>query len=105
MKEQPDQHLSNPTKKEAKMTCGKTFLDFARHILHENIKAAERDRLDDLWKKVMKSSDPADSMYLFFQDEGYDVSPAECIKIVQTWQRFFTVNPDCDMDGGGPASY
>lgn len=105
MKKDPNQHFPTPTAKEAMMKCGKTFLDFARYILHENIEPAERDRLDNLWKAVMKSPDPADSMYLFFQDEGYDVSSEECIKIVQTWQRFFIVNPDCDDDGGAPSAY
>ena len=105
MKEDPNQHFPKPTTKEAMMTCRKTFLDFARHILHEKIEIAERDRLDALWKTVMKSPDPADSMYLFFQHEGYDVSHEECLKIVHMWQRFFIVNPNCDAAGGAPTAY
>ena len=105
MKDKLKQRVPKPTTKEAKMTCNKTFLDFARYILHENIEPNERDRLDNLWKAVMQSDDPADSMYLFFQDEGYVVSHEECLKIVQMWQRFFIVNPNCDVAGGAPTAY
>ena len=50
------------------MAGRKTFLDFSRYILHENTDPNERNRLDNLWKAVINSSDPADSMYLFFED-------------------------------------
>lgn len=75
-------------------TRQKGLVDFMRDALNE----PEKVKIT----KVQGIDDPH-ALYLFFCDEGYDISFEDCVKAIQARERFLELNPE--QPGNPPVTY